>query len=273
MSEFVNSIAEAMESALGAPLAVILLSMIPIAEARFAIPFGITMGMNPGEAFGWAFLGSSLAAPILLLTFIPIINALAKTKVFARLGNFLYDKFEKKSKSLDDGNAARENSDVQNVQTAHKKKLSKRDLQKMGGTALFVAIPIPLTGVWTGSAVASIVKLGFIKGLASIVAGNAVACSIITLLCWTLEEYVDYITIAFAAIALCVVVFLIVKFILYKPKNKTAAQNADAKNADGAVVNRESDSDGTTVRVETTKDGEQNKGASEDSTDNRNGSV
>lgn len=219
MSELVNSMAEAMENALGAPLAVLLLSMIPIAEARFAIPFGIAMGMDPFAAFGWAFLGSSLAAPILLLTFIPIMNALSKTKAFSRLGHFLYDKFEKKSRSLSDDNQNAD-SNGQNSDVEHKKKLSKRDLQKMGGTALFVAVPIPLTGVWTGSAVASIIKLGFVKGLVSIVAGNAVACSIITLICWAFEPYVDYITIAFAAIALCVVVFLIIKFILYKPKTE-----------------------------------------------------
>ncbi len=232
-----------MENALGAPLTVLLLSMIPIAEARFAIPFGITMGMNPGEAFGWAFLGSSLAAPLLLLTFIPIINALSKTKMFSRLGRFLYDKFEKKSKSLEDGEAPDKNSDGQNAPAAHKKKLSKRDLQKMGGTALFVAVPIPLTGVWTGSAVSSIIKLGFVKGLVSVVAGNAVACSIITLLCWTLEEYVDYITIAFAAIAICVVVFLIIKFILYKPKKDETAPatsvGENAVNAQNAAVENE----------------------------------
>ncbi|MCH5162931.1 MAG: small multi-drug export protein [Clostridiales bacterium] len=222
MEEFVNSIARAMESSLGAELTVFLLSMIPIAEARFAIPFGITMGMNPFEAFGWAFLGTTVITPLLLLILIPIINALSRTKFFSKIGKFLYDKFEKKSKSITES----DNQDGQNVGATHKKKLSKKELEKMGGTALFVAVPIPLTGVWTGSAVASIVKLGFLKGLISVAVGNAVACSIITLICWAFAEYVTYITIAFAVIAICVVIFLIVKLILYKPKDAATADEA-----------------------------------------------
>ncbi len=229
MNEFVNSIAEAMKNAMGAELTVFLLSMIPIAEARVAIPFGMTMGMSPGAALGWAFLGTAAVTPILLLILIPIIKALSKTKLFSKLGKFLYDKFEKKSRSIESGDGAPQNSppDVsdteQNSDKKHKLKLSKRDLKKMGGTALFVAIPVPLTGVWTGSAVASIIKLGFVKGLISVMVGNAVACSVITLIGWAFKPYVDYITIAFSVIAICVVIFLIVKLVLYKPdKNATA---------------------------------------------------
>ncbi len=210
MDEFVRGIADAMNSALGAPLTVILLSMIPIAEARFAIPFGMSMGLNPGEAFGYAFLGSSLIAPILLIVLIPIINALSKTKVFSKLGKFIYDKFEKKSRSL----ASSTESDGEQTPEQNKKfKITKSDLKKMGGTAAFVAVPLPLTGVWTGSAVASICKIGFVKGLIGVVAGNAVACGIITLISFLFADYVTYITVAFFIIAEIVVFFLILKYI------------------------------------------------------------
>ncbi|MDE7464333.1 MAG: small multi-drug export protein, partial [Clostridiales bacterium] len=108
----------------------------------------------------------------------------------------------------------------------------KKDLEKMGGTALFVAVPIPLTGVWTGSAVASIVKIGFFKALVSVIVGNAVACGIMALLSWAFAPYIDYITIAFAVLALCVVVFLIVKLILYKPKDEKTEGAGVIANAD-----------------------------------------
>ncbi|MCH5155144.1 MAG: small multi-drug export protein [Clostridiales bacterium] len=218
MSEIVQSIAETMNNALGAPLTVLLLSIIPIAEARFAIPFGISMGLSPMEAFGWAFLGSSLMAPILLIVFIPLINALSKTKFFAKIGKFLYDKFEKKSQSLADT--------VQEPQPETDKKpiLTKTELKKVGGTALFVAVPLPLTGVWTGSAVASILKIGFVKSLIGVIVGNAVACGIITLISFLFKDYVTYITLAFFIIAVTVVVVLVIKFILYKPK--TVADDA-----------------------------------------------
>ncbi len=222
MNEFVQSIADAMSSSLGAPLAVFLLSMIPIAEARFAIPFGISMGLKPFEAFGWAFLGTSLITPILLLILIPIINALSRTKLFSKLGKFLFDKFSKKSKKLADDDA----------QTDEKPRFfNKRDFKRMGGTALFVAVPLPLTGVWTGSAVASIIKLGFVKGLIGVVAGNAVACAILTLIGFLFADYVNYITLAFFIIAVIVVLILIVKLIIYKP-DKTDADGADIISAD-----------------------------------------
>ncbi len=249
MNEFVNSIAEAMNNSLGAPLTVFLLSMIPIAEARFAIPFGMSMGLDPLVSFGYAFLGTSLITPILLLILIPIINALSKTRVFAKLGKFLYDKFEKKSHALDDKKSSDgASTEEQSHKSEHKPKLSKSDLKKMGGTALFVAVPIPLTGVWTGSAVASIVKIGFFKGLVSVVVGNAVACSIITLICFAFSDYVNYITLAFFIIAVVVVIVLIIKLIVFKPKtaeNENAA-NADVTSADASNDENNADKDAST---------------------------
>lgn len=232
MDAFVQSIADAMNSTLGAALTVFLLSMIPIAEARFSIPFGISMGLSPAEAFGWAFLGSSLLAPILLLALIPLINALSKTKLFSKIGKFLYDKFEKKSRSLaepdnDAQSNCLESNGFKNAEKHKNKKftLTKRDLKRMGGTALFVAVPLPLTGVWTGSAVASIVKVGFVKGLIGVIVGNAVACGIITLISFLFRPYVNYITLAFFIIAVAVVLFLVIKLIIYRP-DKTAPENA-----------------------------------------------
>ena len=223
-----------MSSSLGAPLAVFLLSMIPIAEARFAIPFGISMGLKPFEAFGWAFLGTSLITPILLLILIPIINALSRTKLFSKLGKFLFDKFSKKSKKLADDDA----------QTDEKPRFfNKRDFKRMGGTALFVAVPLPLTGVWTGSAVASIIKLGFVKGLIGVVAGNAVACAILTLIGFLFADYVNYITLAFFIIAVIVVLILIVKLIIYNPDKTPAEGGAISADTDAAETVTPNDSE------------------------------
>ena len=230
MDSFVQSIADAINNSLGAQLAVFLLAMIPIAEARFAIPFGMSIGLSPAEAFGWAFLGSALMVPILLLVLIPIINALSKTKFFSKIGKFLYDKFEKKSHSLATGGETTSGAD------GKKKILTKGDLKKMGGTALFVAVPLPLTGVWTGSAVASICKIGFFKGLIGVLVGNLVACGIITLISFLFAPYVTYITIAFLVIAVAVVIALVVKLILYKPKDGSAGATENKSTATADVI-------------------------------------
>lgn len=214
MDAVVDNMAQAMSAALGPTLAVFLLSIIPIAEARLAILQGLKMGLNPGAAFGWAFLGSSLIAPILLLLFMPIINALSKTKLFSKIGLFLYDKFEKKSRALKDESKDESGPDG-NGQA--KKSSFKADAKKIGGVALFVAVPLPLTGVWTGSAVAAILKIGFAKSLVGVLCGNAVACALITLLGYLLYDYINIITWIFFAVIAAVVLALIIKFILYKP--------------------------------------------------------
>ncbi|MBD5131466.1 MAG: small multi-drug export protein [Clostridiales bacterium] len=228
MTAILDNIANAMNNALGSALTVFLLSMIPLAEAKVAILFGLRMGMNPFEAFGWAFLGSSFVAPILLLIWIPIINALSRTKLFAKVGKFLYDKFEKKSRSLktadDSGEAPPDGG--------KKKILTKKDLKRMGGLALFVGVPAPMTGVWTGCAVAAITKVGYVKGLIGIVLGNAVACGLLTLIGYLFGAYVDYIIYAFLAIIVIIVIVFFIKLFTFKPKDEAEAQTATETNDD-----------------------------------------
>lgn len=226
MDQVIQNIADALLKAFGDPRVVVLLiTIIPIVEARLAIPMGMnaSLGLSAGEAFGYAFLGSCIIAPILLLVLIPFINWLSKTRVFKRVGDFLYDKFESKSRSI-----------KTEPQSGEKKRFApptKQEWKKMGGVAAFVAVPLPLTGVWTGCAVASIIKLGFWKSLVSIITGNLVASGIITLLCYLFADYVDTITLIIGIIAIAVVLFLIVKFILYKPK-KTAQDTDEKADAD-----------------------------------------
>ena len=119
-------------------LVVVIISIIPIVEARLAIPIGIRYGIHPVSSWLLAFAGSAAIVPLLLLVLIPFIKWLSKTKIFRKIGETIYEKFEKKSESVEK-NAS--------------------DFKKMLGVFLFVAIPLPLTGVWTGSAIASIVGL------------------------------------------------------------------------------------------------------------------
>lgn len=181
-------------------IVVALVSVIPIVEARLAIPIAIRYGIS--APYGWllAFLGSSLIVPLLLLVLIPFIKWLSKTKLFAKVGQTVYEKFEKKSQGLTAENGEK-----------------KSDFKKMLGVFLFVALPLPLTGVWTGSAVASIIKLKYPKAVAAVIVGNLVASGIITLLCVFFEKYIDYIILALTIIAVAVVVVLIIKIILHKP--------------------------------------------------------
>lgn len=194
-----------------------LIAILPIVEARLAIPIGLGLGMSYVKSWAFAFIGSSLIVPLLLLALIPFVKWLAKTKLFHRLGEVIYEKFESKSKSVgDDGEEA--------VSPEAKR---KSDLKKMLGVFVFVAIPLPLTGVWTGSAVASIVKLPYGKAVASVIGGNLVASLIILLLCRFFNAYINYIILALAIIAIVVVIALIVKVIIHKPKTEASEATAN----------------------------------------------
>ena len=194
-----------------------LIAILPIVEARLAIPIGLGLGMSYVKSWAFAFIGSSLIVPLLLLALIPFVKWLAKTKLFHRLGEVIYEKFESKSKSVGDGGEEAVSPEAKR----------KSDLKKMLGVFVFVAIPLPLTGVWTGSAVASIVKLPYGKAVASVIGGNLVASLIILLLCRFFNAYINYIILALAIIAIVVVIALIVKVIIHKPKTEAAETTAN----------------------------------------------
>ena len=198
-------------------LVTVLISLLPIVEARGAIPIGIGYGIHPALSWLYAFLGSSAIVPLLLLLLIPFVNFLRRTKLFGKIGDVIYEKFEKKSLSVNSKETAESAEESENEK-------KKNDRKKMLGVFLFVAVPAPLTGVWTGSAIAAIAKLPFHKALVSIIGGNLVASGIITLLCVLFSDYVDVITLIIGIIALIVVIALIVKIILHKPKTEAAKE-------------------------------------------------
>lgn len=199
---------------------------MPIVEARGAIPIAFGYGIKPPLALLYAFLGSSLMAPVLIAVLLPLVKWLAKTKVFRKVGETLYEKFEKKSQSILKDEPVKEgsNENCGNAETqtpAESKSAQKNTLKKMLGVFAFVAIPLPLTGVWTGSAVAALTRLPYPKALLSVVAGNLVATSIITLLCFFFSDIIDYIILAIGIIAIAVIILLIIKILLHKsPQDK-----------------------------------------------------
>jgi hypothetical protein len=187
----------------------VLIAVLPIVEARMAIPIGLGLNLGYFQSWLFAFLGSSLIAPLLLLALIPFIKWLSRTRLFKKIGTALYDKFEKKSLSV-------KGADLKGADD--EKKAGKNELKKMLGVFLFVAVPLPLTGVWTGCAVASILKIKYWKALVSVVGGNLVASLIILVLCRFFEPYINYIILALGIIAVVIVIVLIVKIILHKPE-------------------------------------------------------
>ncbi|MBU0707745.1 small multi-drug export protein [Patescibacteria group bacterium] len=140
-------------------IAVLIIAMIPIAELRAAIPIGITVFDLPViTTFIYAFIGNLIPVVIILLCLEPVSRWLMiHSKTFQRFLNWLFDRTRKK----------------------HSEKF-----ERYGALALisFVAIPLPITGGWTGSLAAFLFGIPFRKALPLIMVGVAFAGAIVTIL-------------------------------------------------------------------------------------------
>lgn len=135
--------------ALKAEMLTVLASALPVIELRGAIPFGMTLGLRPLDAFFFAYLGSLLPAPFLLLFVRPMLKKISHF----RLGIWLDRKFRIKA-------------------AAHSKAVKRYGSIAL---AIFVAIPLPGTGVWSGAVLATFLDIRFKKAFPAIAAGNLVA--------------------------------------------------------------------------------------------------
>ena len=128
----------------------ILVSMIPVVELRGGIPFGVARGLPVWAAYLAAITGNFLPAPFIIVYIRRIFQWMRRR--IPRL-NRLVDKLEKK---------------------AHLKgqKVTK---YKYLGLMLFVAIPLPGTGAWTGALAAAFLDMPLRKALPSIAAGILIA--------------------------------------------------------------------------------------------------
>ncbi|WMM24222.1 small multi-drug export protein [Tissierella sp. MB52-C2] len=124
---------------------VILFSMLPIIEVRGAIPLGISLGLSPIHSTILGIIGNIIIVPFLLKLLHPIMLFFEKTVIFSKTIGWVKKRAMKKSGTI--------------------KKYS------LIGLFIFVAVPIPTTGAWTGSVIASILKLDFKKSLLAISLG------------------------------------------------------------------------------------------------------
>ena len=137
-------------------LATILLGATPIIELRGAIPIAIGIyGMDPVIAYILAFIGNMLPVIPLLLFLDPVSTYLRRFKIGDMFFSWLF------------------------TRTHHKH--SER-FERYGTLALtiFVAVPLPVTGAWTGCAAAFVFGIKFWHALLAISAGVAIAGLIVT---------------------------------------------------------------------------------------------
>lgn len=140
----------------GKDFALFIISMIPFIELRGSIIFGAAMGIPWQHAFLVSFLGNILPVPFLILLARPIFAWLKTTRLLAGF--------------------------TQNVEDQLMKKADKVTVQKYSavGLFLFVAIPLPGTGAWSGSLIAALLDVKMRYALPAVIAGVFAAGVIMT---------------------------------------------------------------------------------------------
>ncbi|MBO5683268.1 MAG: small multi-drug export protein [Clostridia bacterium] len=142
----------------GRKLCVFFCSMIPIIELRGAIPLGAGLGLPWWQTFLLSVAGNILPVPFILLFIRGFIAWAAKSKISIcnRFAGFLNRKIEKNRERI--------------------------EKYSFWGVCLFVAIPLPMTGAWTGSLVAAALGMKFWRALLSCVIGVLIAGVVVTLI-------------------------------------------------------------------------------------------
>ena len=131
-----------------AELTVFLLSMMPIIELRGGIVAAKLLNIELLPAMIICFIGTILPTPFILLFIRKIFDWMRNTR-FVKLVNRL----EEKGKS----------------------KFAQIEKYETFGLLIFVAIPLPGTGAWTGSLVAALMKMPFKTAMISVVGGTLIA--------------------------------------------------------------------------------------------------
>ncbi|MBQ9513668.1 MAG: small multi-drug export protein [Clostridia bacterium] len=191
--------------------ATIIMSFIPLIELKGGITFARSVNYSFLEAFLIAYLGSTIVFVLVFFLLRPILNLLKKIKWFNGFALKVENYFSSKA-----------NDTLSDRQGKSKGKLSEKALKQLG-VFIFVAIPLPMTGVWTGTAVAVFLNLDFKDVILPVVLGNAVAGLIISLLaelCTVIGINLDYILYGLFALAVILLAITIIKVSKEKTEEK-----------------------------------------------------
>ena len=154
------------------------LSMVPVIELRGAIPLGIAMELNPIYVYISCLIGSSIVAVPVVLIFRQVIDYLRHRKYLNKVIRWVDAKIEGRAKKLKSASIL--------------------------GLIIFVGVPFPTTGSWSGSALASIFKMRIVEALFGIFIGNAIAGAIILAVSMHVAEGISIEILLIAIVALSV---------------------------------------------------------------------
>ena len=161
-----DSLVQGLTAALGGKVSgeiiIFIISMIPILELRGGLLAASPALLNVPilRAIPICIIGNLLPIPFILLLIEKVLDLMEKIPGLCKIARWVRQKADK----------------------------NKGQIEKFGfwGLALFVGIPLPGTGAWTGSLVAALLHMKFSKAIAAILVGIAMATIIMSLLSYGL---------------------------------------------------------------------------------------
>ena len=144
--------------AYGREILVFIISLMPILELRGGLLAAALLGLEPLPSYIISIVGNVIPVPFILLLITKILAWMrnSKVKLFNKIANWLDEKVEK----------------------------HKGQIEKYGywGVVLFVGIPLPGTGAWTGSLIASVLNMDKKKTFGAVMLGLIMASIIMMIL-------------------------------------------------------------------------------------------
>lgn len=141
-------------------LIVFVISMVPILELRGGLLAASVLNINIVRAVWICVIGNIIPVPFILFLITPVFNWLKRTRTFRPLVEKLESRALGKSEQI--------------------------EKYQFWGLVLFVGIPLPGTGAWTGSLIASLLGMKFKKAFPAVLLGIAVACVIMSIVSYGL---------------------------------------------------------------------------------------
>lgn len=139
---------------------VFVVSMVPILELRGGLIVASLLDINIVRAIWFCVIGNIIPVPFILLLITPIFNWLKQTKLFRPFVEKLESRAMGKSEQI--------------------------EKYEFWGLVLFVGIPLPGTGAWTGSLIASLLGVKFKKAFPAVLLGIVIATVIMSVLSYGL---------------------------------------------------------------------------------------
>ena len=160
MDSLVTWFIEVLGGRISRELVVFIISMVPILELRGGLLAASAFNIDIVKAIWICVVGNIIPVPFILLLITPIFQWLKQTKLFRPMVEKLENKAMGKSEQI--------------------------EKYEFWGLVLFVGIPLPGTGAWTGSLIASLLGIKFRKAFPAVILGIVMATVIMSIVSYGL---------------------------------------------------------------------------------------